>query len=289
MNVMRFRTEIEIRPSDWGISHTTPVVMLGSCFTDEVGARLEADGFDVLRNPFGPLYNPLSLVRCLTRATALDSYGIEDLVEGPRGFHCLDYASRYSGPDADALLREINATQKSLHDALLRKPVVVLTLGSAFVYAMVENGRVVGNCHKFPADRFARRLASVEELCAALDGAARSLVELGVEHIIVTVSPIRHLADGLHGNTLSKSTLQLASAMLEERCGGVAAYFPSYEIMLDDLRDYRFYASDMKHPSEVAVDYIYEKFSDTFFSRQTRAEAIEARKRHLAACHRQIL
>ena len=286
---MRFRTEIETCPSEWLIGCDTPLVMLGSCFTDEVGARLEADGFDVLRNPFGPLYNPLSLANCICRAADGDAYTAADLVEGPRGFHCLDYASRYSGADADALLCEINDTQARLHDALCRKPVVVLTLGSGFVYALAADGRVVGNCHKFPASSFSRSLVGADTLLAALERAVAAVAALGVEHVIVTVSPIRHLADGLHGNTLSKSTLQLAAHGLVERSQGCVAYFPSYEIMLDDLRDYRFYASDMKHPSEVAVDYIYEKFSDTFFSRQTRDAAIGARRRHLAALHRPIL
>ena len=286
---MRFRTEIDRRPSDRKIGHDTPLVMLGSCFTDEIGARLEADGFDVLHNPFGPLYNPLSLAGCIDRAVSKRQYTEADLTAGPRGMHCLDYASRYSGVDTDALLADINATLQQLGIMLERQPVVVLTLGSAFVYELADSGRVVGNCHKFPADTFRRRLAGVDEICNRLDSTLALLQQAGIRQVLFTVSPIRHLADGLHGNTVSKSTLLLAIEHLCSARQGFCSYFPSYEIMLDDLRDYRFYASDMKHPSQVAVDYIYEVFSDVYFTPATRKAALDARRIYLAAQHRPIL
>lgn len=283
---MRFRTEIERLPQPLRIDHATPLLMLGSCFTDEVGARLERDGFDVLRNPFGPLYNPASITRCIERALERRQYTEADLTEGPRGLHCLDYASRYSGTDAGALLEEINATLESVSAMLARRPAVILTLGSAYVFELKDTGRIVGNCHKIPADRFTRRRLSVDECAALLRSTVGRLHAAGVDDVILTVSPIRHLADGLHGNVLSKSTLQLAA---DSVAGSGCHYFPSYEIMLDDLRDYRFYASDMKHPSEVAVDYIYEVFSDYYFTKSTVAAAREARSRTLAAQHRPIL
>ncbi len=286
---MRFRTEIErVRPLGL-MDHGTPIVLLGSCFTDEIGQRLENDGFDIVRNPFGPLYNPMSICRCLGRALKRQNYDADDLTTGPRGFHCLDYATRFSDPDADGLVDLLNGTLGSLSDALDRKPVVILTLGSAFIYRYARTGEVVGNCHKFPASEFDRSLASPDEIVAVLAKAMELLKDKGIEHVILTVSPIRHLADGLHGNTLSKSTLMLAVDRITAMFPEMTEYFPSYEIMLDDLRDYRFYASDMKHPSEVAVDYIYERFSETYFGPATKRAAADAKSRRLAALHRPIL
>lgn len=286
---MRFRTEIELRPSEWKIDHNAPVVMLGSCFTDEIGERMEHDGFEVVHNPFGPLYNPLSLANCIGRAAQAKVYTAADLTVGPRGFHCLDYAMRFSGPDATVLLEEINNVQTLLGSAIERASVAVLTLGSAFVFDIAATGKVAGNCHKFPADAFRRRLLGVDESAAALSRCVESLVSAGVGHVLFTVSPIRHLADGLHGNTVSKATLHLA---VEEVCAlheGRCAYFPSYEILVDDLRDYRFYASDMKHPSVTAVDYIYEKFATAYFSPATQRRCADARRAFLAANHRPVL
>lgn len=286
---MRFRTEIDIRLSAYKIDHTAPTVLMGSCFTDEVGSRLAADGFEVLYNPFGPLYNPLSLANCLDRALEQRTYTAADLTPGPRGHHCLDYATRYSGNDAETLIAELNGTQQQLAATLRRAKTVILTLGSAYVFELAETGRTVGNCHKFPATAFTRRLITTGEAREALGATLQRLRNAGIEQTILTVSPIRHLADGLHGNTVSKSTLHLAAHELCAAFGDFVQYFPSYEILIDDLRDYRFYAADMKHPSAVAVDYVYEIFSATYFTPQTIAYAAEARKAFLAAKHRPIL
>lgn len=279
---MRFRTETERTRSQLRISHDTPLLLLGSCFTDEVGARLEADGFDVLHNPFGALYNPLSIRRCLQRALSDKQYCAEDLTEGPRGFHCLDYASRFSGLDAGAVIAAVEECRGAVASMLRRRPVVIVTLGTAFVFERKDNGEVVGNCHKFPANFFQRRRLTPAEASAAIADIRAMLVPVA-EAVIFTVSPIRHTSDGLHGNNLSKATLLLAC----EDAGG--EYFPAYEALIDDLRDYRFYAADMKHPSEVAVDYIYELFSDTYFDAATVARAQQCRRDFLASRHRPIL
>ncbi|MBD5233167.1 MAG: GSCFA domain-containing protein [Bacteroidales bacterium] len=286
---MRFRTEIEsIRPG-FNLGFDRPVLLLGSCFTDEIGARLENDGFDVMRNPFGALYNPASIANCISRAAADAPYTVGDLNEGPRGMHCLDYATRFSGADADILLADINAVRSSLADFLGRKPVVIITLGSAFVFRLAGTNRIVGNCHKFDASCFERERLTVDEIENILLKIVDTLRAAGVENIIFTVSPIRHLADGLHGNELSKASLLLAVDAAVERVGEGVFYFPSYEIMLDDLRDYRFYAQDMKHPSDTAVDYIYEKFAEAFFTKETLKKALDNRRASRSANHRQIL
>lgn len=284
---MRFRTEIDRRPSAIRIDHVTPLLMLGSCFTDEVGRRLEADGFEVLRNPLGPLYNPCSILRCVELGRSC--YTADYLQTGPRGFHALDFASRYSGDDAVSVADAVNTDLYEIRTFLDKKPLVIITLGSAFVFTHKESGNIVGNCHKLPADAFTRRLLSVDEASAAIDALTAILEKEGCRGVVITVSPIRHLADGLHGNTLSKATLQLAAEASIKRTALPAEYFPSFEIMNDDLRDYRFYAADMKHPSETAVDYIYEVFSETHFNKATLAAAADARHKHLASLHRPIL
>lgn len=283
---MRFRTEIERPVTALKIEHGTPLLFLGSCFADEIGGRLENDGFNVLHNPLGPLYNPASICTCLERATG-KPYSASDLTEGPRGFHCLDYASRYSGPDADIVLSAVNTEMQRIREFLSLKPVTFITLGSAFVYRHIERGVTVGNCHKLPDSAFKRDILDVDTVKGFLDRIHSTLEAHGASHVVFTVSPIRHLAYGLHGNTVSKSTLLVAvDRHLNENKGD---YFPAYEIMLDDLRDYRFYAADMKHPSDVAADYIYEIFSDTYFAKDTADAAVKARKARLATLHRPIL
>lgn len=284
---MKFRTEIEAVKSTYRIRHGEPVLMLGSCFTDNIGARLDIDGFDVCHNPLGPLYNPVSIAACIGRALKKYRYSGADLTEGPNGYHCLDYASRYSGSDPEAIVSHVNDDFSAVAERLGRPGAntLIITFGSAFVFE--RHGEVVGNCHKFPASEFCRRLLSVSEITELWTSLIASLPDN--IHIIFTVSPIRHLADGLHGNTISKSTLLLAVEQICRSHAGRAEYFPSYEIMVDDLRDYRFYAADMKHPSDVAVDYIYDFFLNTYTTVQTQESAAENRRRYRAGQHRQIL
>ncbi|MDE5785169.1 MAG: GSCFA domain-containing protein [Duncaniella sp.] len=280
---MLFRTELHPAVSSTPIDYNRPVLMLGSCFTDEVGERLRIDGFNVTANPLGPVYNPAVLSRILDRALDRRMFTQDDLVNGPRGFHCLTFASRYSGEDADTVVDAVNDDFARIVEALSLPATVILTLGSAYVFSLKATGEIVGNCHKLPGTSFCRRLLSVDEITASLQPVVSRLTDLG-HRVIFTVSPIRHLADGLHGNTLSKSTLHLA---VESIAG--TEYFPAYEALIDDLRDYRFYAADMKHPSEVAVDYIYSLFSDVYFNSETVAAATVARARFKRNNHRQIL
>ena len=165
---------------------------------------------------------------------------------------------------------------------LRRRPVVFITLGTAYVFERADNGEVVGNCHKFPASFFKRRRLSLAEATSAITD-IRTILESVAEAVIFTVSPIRHTSDGLHGNNLSKATLLLA-------CDAAGVdYFPAYEALIDDLRDYRFYAADMKHPAPGPGDYIYELFSDTYFDAETLDRARQCRRDFMASRHRPIL
>lgn len=275
---MKFRTEIDIPRSAHRIVHGEGVVLLGSCFSDEVGSRLDDDGFDCTHNPMGPLFNPATLAALVGRLLDDRRYTDADLTPDARGtLHALDFPLRYNTGVDDALLDRINGEFAALRQKLLAAKTLIVTFGTAWVF---EYGgcTIVGNCHKFPASDFKRRRLSVDEIVELWQPLLDRLGALGI-HTLFTVSPIRHLADGLHGNQLSKATLLLAV----ERLG--AAYFPAYEILMDDLRDYRYYAADMKHPSPVAVDYVYERFGDTYFSSDTKTLSSQYRAATLRARH----
>ncbi len=264
---MNFRTEIEPIQGAFLISHQDKIVLLGSCFSDEIGEQLEMDGFSVVRNPLGPLYNPASIANVFVRG----EFSEEDFVKHDDGFHCLDFASRYTSADATTLAAMVNRDFVALKQALEDADVIIITFGTAYVYDFVETSKTVGNCHRLPASMFNRRQMSVDEIV----GLWKTLIPQG-KKVIFTLSPIRHVADGLVNNSLSKSTLRIA---IDEICKvGRYDYFPAFEILNDDLRDYRFYASDLKHPSEMAVAYVYEHFSKAYFSPSVVEQARIARK-----------
>ncbi|MCM1317578.1 MAG: GSCFA domain-containing protein [Bacteroides sp.] len=279
---MNFRTEISVPRAPFEISHGDGIVMLGSCFTDEVGALLDRDGFMVTHNPMGPLYNPESVLRCLRDAVM--GRRRDDYVIGPDAkVHCLSYATRFTADDEYALDSRVDEALDPFADFLYEQATtLIVTLGSAYVYYRADNGAPVGNCHKFPASFFKRERLSVDRTVDAI-GEILSIIPETITKVIFTVSPIRHTADGLHANQLSKATLLLAIDSIDDPR---VTYFPAYETLLDDLRDYRFYAADMKHPSDVAVEYIYELFSNTYFNSDTKAEAQRERRLWLSARHR---
>lgn len=280
---MRFRTEIEQPRGSFEISHSDRILMLGSCFSDNIGEQLRAAGFDVMVNPFGPLYNPVTLARMISYLACGKRFFHEDFTSDSAGVsHCLDFAMRYQDADPAALAARINGELDGLRRFYDSATVVCITFGSAYVFR--KDGVAVGNCHKLPPGLFETGTVEPDEICSLWRPLLSRMRETG-KNVILTVSPIRHLAYGLHGNESGKARLLLACDGLTE----LADYFPSYEIMMDDLRDYRFYAADMKHPSPVAVEYIYEVFGRTYFSRSTSAEAIDRRKATAAAAHRQIL
>lgn len=275
---MEFRTPIEPIRGAQPIDHNDRIVMLGSCFTSNIGERLDHDGFNVTYNPMGALYNPATIARAVTRAILGQYYTPDELLFHDGLYHCLDFPTKYTSTHADTLLQHVNSDLQSLGQRLNEASVWIITLGTARVYELAD-GNIVGNCHKLPGTMFTRRLMTVDEIAATW----QPLMNAG-HRVIFTVSPIRHVADTLHGNQLSKSTLLLAVDSIDS-----AEYFPAYEILIDDLRDYRFYASDMKHPSDVAVDYVYERFGEAYFTDATRREAIRHRKEYLRSAHRPII
>ena len=229
-------------------------------------------------NPTGTLYNPLSVARTLNNFADCKQYQPDDLIENQGLWRCYDHHSRLADGDATKALQMINQAMRIGHDALLAATHIIITFGTAYVFE--RNGQVVCNCHKMPAAKFTRRRLAIDEIVDAW----RPIIDRysAEKKFIFTVSPIRHTADGLHGNQLSKATLLMAIEKL-----GVE-YFPAYEALIDDLRDYRFYADDLVHPSAMAVDYIYELFTTQYCSEATMAQAKIMRKQALRNAHREM-
>lgn len=273
-----FRTEIGPLRGSFEIGRDDRIVLLGSCFADNIGSMLEHDGFHAVHNPLGPLYNPVSLLVPVTRGPR--PYTPGEMYRHGDSWHCLDYAARYSGDSPEQVAEAVNTDYLPLAEAIARADVLILTLGTARAYTL--DGRPVGNCHKLPAATFGRRMMRPEDIVPLYrDALPRD------KRLIVTVSPVRYTADGLPDGALSKAVLRLAA---EDICAATGAdYFPAFEILNDDLRDYRFYGPDLKHPTELAAQYIYDKFGEAYFSPATRAAAALSHKQWLRSQHRPII
>ncbi|MDH6354758.1 hypothetical protein M2132_001089 [Dysgonomonas sp. PH5-45] len=283
---MNFRTEIEISKSPVTISHQTSVLLLGSCFVESIGNRLLANKFDVCVNPFGIQYNPLSIYNTLELALSGKIFDDKDIFLSQGLYHSFTHHGDFSHKDKSECLDKINDSCKILNEKLKTADVMFITFGTSYAYTEKKSGGVVANCHKLPANMFTRKRLSVYDIVDSWTKLIVLLRNINPQiQIIFTVSPIRHWRDGMHDNQLSKATLLLAVDSLREQIKNVY-YFPSYELLLDDLRDYRFYAEDMVHPNDMAVQYIWEKFRDAYFGPDTKQVVDEWQKILKAVNHR---
>lgn len=286
---MKFSTIVEIPKSKWTIEIDDRLLLLGSCFADNIGERMKLSGMNALTNPFGTLYNPASVAETLNRLLdnrPFSSDEIEDFgTEGWGSWACHTLLSR---PNKDEALQVLNERYGEAAEQLRAASVLVVTFGTAWVFRLTESGAVVANCHHAPAARFRRERMSVEEIVAIWSPLLERLQAVNPAlNVLFTVSPIRHLRDGMHANQVSKATLLLAVERLTSQHTNTA-YFPAYEIVLDELRDYRFFAEDMTHPSPQAVDYLWERFSDTYFDAETQASLARIAKVMKALEHRPL-
>lgn len=288
MEELKLQTPVETGRSKVGVSLNDKIVILGSCFADNMGQKMVDLGFDVCLNPFGTLYNPVSVCNSVARLTSGIPFSKDECVQmgAGAGLVCsFSHHTSFARRTEDEFLQVANA---SLKEASLRWKAaskVIITLGTAWIYEYLRSGETVSNCLKIEAKEFTRRRLSVRETATLL---MNMIARHPEKEFMFTVSPIRHFKDGAHGNQISKSTLLLALdevlAKFPERC----EYFPAYEIVLDELRDYRFYSPDMIHPSDQAVDYLWSRFV-RFAMPESELPALDARRRELLrAQHRPI-
>lgn len=284
---MLLTTPIPIERQPISINHHNHILLIGSCFTENIGKRLEYHGFNILTNPCGILYNPVSIGQCLEMVAANTHVGEEILMHGNGLWHSWLHHGRFSHPDKETCLRNCNNAIREAHDFLLNADTIILTLGTAFVYQLPD-GTVAANCHKMPGTMFHKRMATAEELTEYYQKVIDTLKAMhdGIR-IILTVSPIRHWKDGYRQDTLSKATLHLLVEELRKTHPNTF-YFPAYEIVMDELRDYRFYDTDLLHPSPTAVEYIWERFSDTYFDEPTKALCQKVAQWRKMAQHRPL-
>ena len=267
---MKFRTEINPPPSAEKIKHTEKIVTFGSCFADNIADKLIYYKFNVLKNPFGVLYNPASIANSLQILFNNKVFAKKDLIYRNGEFHSFYHHSDFSHHDAEVCLGKINNASTKARAFIEEASIAILTFGTAFVYKHIERNIIVSNCHKIPQQEFARYRLSPDETTKEIARAVKYLKLLNKNiRVIVTVSPVRHWKDGAVENQRSKATLILATEKIIEEYASIE-YFPSYEIVIDDLRDYRFYDEDLLHPNSLAVNYIWEKFSDTYFDPNTK-------------------
>jgi hypothetical protein len=281
INNITTQTHVSISALSQQLSYKTPVLLVGSCFADNVGQIMQQYRFSVTVNPFGTVYNPLSIAQSLLRLQSAQLFTEEEIVQSGDLFTSFFHHSKFAHPDKKCFLEKANTSLLKGAEAFRKAEFIILSLGTARVYHYKESGAVVNNCHKIPAAAFTHTLLSVEDVVTTLS----PLIKASTAQWILTVSPIRHWKDGAHGNQLSKSTLLLAVEQLQQAYANVH-YFPAYEIMMDELRDYRFYADDMLHPSPLAINYIWQRFAEAALTAESKIILSEVEKIVTAQQHR---
>ncbi|WP_372773716.1 GSCFA domain-containing protein [Mangrovibacterium sp.] len=266
----QYYTEVELEKYTWKLDYSDQVLLMGSCFTENIGAIMEDYKFRTLINPFGISYNPMSVADSLKNLMQKRVYTTDDLFEQAGVWGSFDFHSRYSGCSENDALEKMNGQVERGHEFLKNADYLIITFGTAWVFDLKASGKLVANCHKFPAGDFKRYRLTAGEIVGEFKDLLTALWKFNPKlKILFTISPIRHLKDGANGNQVSKSTLLLAVDRLvngygKERCN----YFPSYEIVMDELRDYRFYAADLVHLSPLAVEHIWSRFKQAFLTNQ---------------------
>ncbi|RZJ73532.1 GSCFA domain-containing protein [Flavobacterium sp.] len=283
---MQFTTPVPISKSDFAISYESQVFSIGSCFAENISRKFDHFGFRNTVNPFGILFHPLALGKFLGFLSDGKVFDESDVFFHNERWHCFDAHSDLSHSDKGKLISQLTEVTSGASEKLKNATHVIITLGTAWVYRENASGNLVANCHKVPQREFSKEILSVDAISASVKNMVKSVSEVNPKaQIIFTISPVRHLKDGFVENQRSKANLisGLHSAIGNfENC----RYFPSYEIVMDELRDYRFYASDMLHPNQIAIDYIWEKFASAWVSESAFADMAEVDSIRKALAHR---
>ena len=295
-------TYLDIPKSVFEMTHKNHLMFIGSCFADNIGGKMRENKFSVDVNPFGVLYNPFSVASACKYLLKPENFVEEDLFFYNGMYHSFMHHGKFSDATAGECLSKINGSLKCAAENFRKISYLVITFGTAYVYRLkncentspVESdytarhsGQVVANCHKLPAAKFDRELLTVDLIVSEWSALIENILSVNPSlKLIFTVSPIRHLKDGAHLNQISKATLLLAEQQLMDKYADRLSYFPAYELMMDELRDYRFYADDMLHPSKIAIDYIWERFCDTYMDAEEKALMKELEGINRAINHR---
>lgn len=267
---MKLQTPVIFLKPSFDISHHSTLLLLGSCFSENIGSKLIENKFPVNVNPFGIMYNPLSIYNALNRLLDKTEFTPEEFIYHNNLYHSFMHHGSFSQPSLDDAIKKVNDEFNLASTQLDNANFLLITFGTSYVFRYMESGEIVGNCHKLPANKFIRERLTVDEVTSSWSNLiARALSLNPTLKILFTVSPIRHFKDGAHENQLSKSILHLSIDNLMKLFPKNVFYFPAYEIMIDQLRDYRFYADDMLHPSNLAQEYIWERFVEAYFSDET--------------------
>jgi len=266
---MQLRTKIPLSKEHNLIDYDSKLVLLGSCFSDNIGEKLNYFKFENIVNPFGILFHPIAIENSILNIINEKQFTEKDIFLYNELWHSFETHSNLSSASKEEFITSINRAVKVAHDQFKKASHIVITLGTAWIYRFIETDTIVANCHKIPQKKFSKELLQVNEIVESLEASITLLKSLRKDvSIIFTVSPIRHLKNGFIENQLSKAHLLSAIHEIIDPKEHIN-YFPSYEIMMDELRDYRFYAEDMIHPSTTAIQYIWEKFRDTWISEAT--------------------
>lgn len=268
---MQLHLDLKIRRSEHLIDHRQALLLMGSCFSEHIGQKLKSLKFKADTNPFGIVFNPRSMAISLQRITEEKAYTANDLIQHNNLWHGLDAHGRFSDTGQAKVLQQLNQSLHSWHEQLKTARWLMLTFGSAYVYRHLATGRYVANCHRIPQQDFSKELLDKESIVSELSAVLEHLKVINPRcRVLLTVSPVKHLRDGVVENNLSKAILlQSVHALvaLHPQC----AYFPAYELVTDDLRDYRFFEADMAHPNQQAIGYVWSKFANAYFSDDTLA------------------
>lgn len=266
---MKLQTQIPLKKTDNQIDYESRLLLLGSCFSQNIGDKLAYYKFRSVQNPFGILFHPLAIEKLINRAVEHKTYNEDDVIKSNERWHAFDAHSDLSTPTKDELLLNLNNGLKKTGNQIKQSTHIIITLGTAWIYRYIKTNTVVANCHKIPQKEFKKQLLTSKEITTSLERIIKGIQSINKNaQIIFTVSPVRHLKDGFVENQRSKSHLISAihDVLNISDISPFTSYFESYELMMDELRDYRFYAKDMVHPNELAVDYIWEKFKEVWIS-----------------------
>ncbi|MDP2067421.1 MAG: GSCFA domain-containing protein [Lutibacter sp.] len=282
---MNFRTNIQLQKEENQIDYASKLLLIGSCFSENISKKLTYYKFDAASNPFGILFNPKAIETLILNSLNEKMYTEKDVFLLNERWHCFNAHSDLSSTDKNELLENLNTAIKATNKRIRESTHIIITLGTSWIYKFIETDAVVGNCHKVPQKKFSKELLSVDEIVATLKNICLQISEVNPKTtVIFTVSPVRHIKDGFVENSVSKAHLisaihNLIGSRKEKisplslstplKTGLAEVYFPSFEMMMDDLRDYRFYNSDMIHPNETAIDYIWEQFKHAWIDENT--------------------